>query len=425
MSASRYLVTILGSLAAVLLGIAAFNYLVDPYLVFDRTRRVGFNQAKPAADNREWTMKAYEALRHNPRTVVLGSSRSDIGLNPDSPSWPHPWQPVYNLSMAGTDLSLNLHYLKHLLRSQGDRSALQTVVVGLDFESFLERPRHDPRPVDPREREAVSRLDALAATSMTGRLRVWQDHAESLATLDALVDSLAAVRANRASSPGADIAANGQYSDGQLQQWTRTDGVAQLFKQKNQETLRGFKPPRRRLNPGDGSLMNGQAGVAELLDLAKQRRLKLVLLIQPSHVSRLEMLAAMGYWGDFERWKQVLTNLTDAARVKGVDVTLWDFSGYETENLEPMPSKGQAREPLQWYWDPVHYRPSLGDRMLAAITAGDAGHPAGPLTLARVEARLQQVRTDQAAYRARDRAEVSRLRALVCPGPSCVPTAAR
>jgi len=421
MSAPRYLVLTLASLALALLGVAAFNYLVDPYLVFDQARRAGFNQVKPAADVREWLMKAYEVPRQNPRTVVLGSSRSDIGLNPESPAWPRQWQPVYNLSMAGSNLGLNLSYLKHLLQAHGSQSALRTVVVGLDFESFLEQPGRSPS-MGPPELEATSRLQAMAASSVLARQRVWQDQAEALLTLDAVIDSASAVLANRTSSVGVDLAANGRFSDGQLQQWTRNDGVGQLFKQKNLDTLKGFKPPRRSLDPGDGSLMHGQADIAELFKLAGQRQLQLILLIQPSHVSRLEMLDAMGYWAELERWKQLLAKLSDAARSSGVDVTLWDFSGYEPENLEAMPPAAQARTPLRWYWDPVHYRPAMGDRLVETMAAGSAGNGGSlvaPLTSATLEARLQRVRADRAAYRAHHVAEAAGLKALVCPGPSC------
>lgn len=426
MTAYRYLLVSLASLAAALLAVAVLNYFVDPYLVFGQPRRAGFNQIKPAADSREWLMKAYEAPRQQPRTVVLGSSRSNIGLVPASPTWPAQWQPVYNLSLAGSDLGLNLQYLKHLLRAQGDGAALRTVVVGLDFESFLQRPAGSAKPAaaDPQELEATARLDAWAAGSPLGRLRIWQDRAESLVTLDALMDSGSTLLANRAPARGADLAADGHYSDGQLRQWTQTDGVAQLFRQKNQDTLRGFKPPRRSLASADGTTMNGQADIADLFAIARQRQLKLVLLLQPSHASRLELLDALGYWAEFEGWKRRLSSLAEAARAAGTDAVVWDFSGYEPEHLEAMPAKNQARTPLQWYWDPVHYRPAIGDRMVQAFATDQGGSLGAALTPATVEARLQRVRIDRAAYRAAHAGEVARLHALVCPGPSCAaPTA--
>jgi len=419
MSATRYLSTALLTLAMVLLGIAAINFVVDPYLVFGRERIVGFNQAKPTADQREWLMKAHEAPRHNPRTVVLGSSRADVGISPGSSAWPAAWAPVYNLSLAGSDLGLNLHYLQHLLRANEGRSALRQVVVGLDFESFLARPAIAAAAADPREAEALARLDAMATATLAGRLRVWQDRSESLFTLDALLDSASTVTANRSASPGANLGLDGQFGDGQLRKWTQADGVAQLFRQKNADTLRSFKPPRRSLAPADGAQMHGAPQLAALIELCGRHRLKLVLLIQPSHASRLEMLDAMGYWPEFEHWKQALAALTDDARATGHDVVLWDFSGYEPANLEPMPGPQAARTPLQWYWDPVHYRPALGDRMLATITVGHATPPAALLTRTSVESRLQRVRADREAYRAAQGTEMQRWRQMVCPGPLC------
>jgi hypothetical protein len=233
------------------------------------------------------------------------------------------------------------------------------------------------------------------------------------------MDSGLAVLASRSAAPGVDLGAQGQLGDGHLRKWTQSDGVAQLFKQKNLDTLRSFKPPRRSLDAGPGTPMHGQADLTALFDLARQHRLQLVLLIQPSHASRLEMLDALGYWSDFERWKKTLATLADAARAAGTDLTLWDFSGYGPENLESMPGQTAARAPLQWYWDPVHYRPALGDRMLALATAATPRPETGPLTAATVDARLQRVRADRAAYRAAAAADAAQWRQLVCPGALC------
>lgn len=421
MSATRFLRQF-ATAAVLIAGVsAAVNVLVDPYLVFGTPRLAGFNAVKPGAETHEWMMKAYQSSRVQPGTVILGSSRSDIGFDPASTAWPSATQPVYNLSVVGSRISHNLHYLQHLLANEPARQEPKTLVVGLDFESFLYKPRPPGAPPPgPAPDETGGRLAVMPdGTPNTGRtLQQWKDRATATLSLDALRDSTLTLLANRASSQP-DIEPNGHLSEGRFRQWLQQDGMAAMFEQKNAGTVRNFNQPRHRLRDDQGAVSSLQP-IRQLIDLAHARQMRVMLLVQPSHATRMELMAAMGYWPAFEDWKTALTELVASEQAAGADVSLWDFGGYEAWVTEPVPADGDKAVRLRWFWDPVHYTAALGDVMIQRMLEAPGAPPFGALLRPdSLQQRLEQVRIDRARYRQQQAGEVARATRLVCKETAC------
>ena len=416
MNPTRFIATVLGTALVAALAASAFNFAVDPYLLFDRPPVPGFNATKPAAETRERMMKAYQATRLEPRTVIVGSSRTDIGLDPASPSWPQSMRPVYNFSMVGSGIGEQGRSLEALLAATRNKSAPATIIVGLDFESFLDRPRTDqttaPKPPD----EQAERLAALARwNGSIPPTRILLDYAGGLLTIDALKDSAATFAANRARA-GPGLASNGKLSDARLRNWTETEGAAALFRQKHHTIIKQYRYPRKMLADTPDGPMRELTDVQALIDLARSHRMKLVLAVQPAHPEHLELLDAMGYWPDYERWKRDLTRSVDEARRAGTDVSLWDFGGYDDVVQEPVPSEGA----MQWFWDPVHYTTALGNEVLNALYGAPSRFPAGVyLTPDSIEGRLASIRRDRDEYRRQNAATVQQLRKSACPAGQC------
>ena len=428
MSPLRFIATLLGGsvLAASLL--ACFNVAVDPYLLFDRPRAAGFNALKPAVETHEPMMKAYQAARLAPKTAILGSSRPDIGLDPASPAWPAAMRPVYNLSTVGSGLSVNLRDLRSLVASNRPGARPDTLIVGLDFESFLYRPiASAPAPAVARAEtadavdEQAERLAALKASRdrMLPPQRMLKDYAAAALTLDAVLDSLATVAANRGAG-GPDLEASGRLSEGRLRQWTQSDGAAQLFAQKHQVALRQYLKPKQVLSDTPDGPIRDFSDLDALFDFAGRHAMKVVLAVQPAHASRLELLDGMGYWPDFERWKRGLAALAARARASGLDVSVWDFAGYDTFMREAVPATGDRSRPMRWFWDPVHYSTPLGDAMILTMTGGEAGFPAAVrLTPQTVDARLEQIRRDRSEFRRQAPTQLLEVQRMLCAAGRC------
>ena len=424
MTPARFLLSMLAFAVVCAAAVAGFSVLVDPHLIFNRPRVAGFNAVKPAAETRERLMKAYQAMRVAPRTVVVGTSRSDIGMDPASKAWPEGMLPVYNLSMVAADVGTNLRNLEHMAATRRGLPMPQYLIVGLDFETFfLYHLRTAGRSALRRAdigspslaQESDERFEQLAMGHTLPRGRVLQDMGRALFTVDGFVDSINSVVASRLGNPGPDLLPDGRLSDGQLRQWNLADGVEVVFNQKNVDTLRQYREPRLVLSETPGGVMPEMAQVRAMIAFARQHKMKLILAVQPTHMSRLELLDHLGYWPEFERWKRVLAETVAEAAATQADVTLWDFAGFEPPVREPMPQGRQRSTPLQYFWDPVHYSSSLGDVLISSML-GNAKAPnfGAVLTPATLEARLLQVRQDREEFKRLQPEDARAIRRLYC-----------
>ena len=62
---------------------------------------------------------------------------------------------------------------------------------------------------------------------------------------------------------------------------------------------------------------------------------------------------------------------------QGEAVKLWDFSGDVAYRRETVPEPGAAGPPLDWFWEPAHYRRELGDLMLQSMLQDSCDLPTG------------------------------------------------
>src|SRR5207249_1096453 len=86
------------------------------------------NAYKPAIPTRVRLIKAYEVRRLRPRGIILGTSRSHVGLRPSHDGWDPAARPVYNLAFDGATTKEMYHYLRHAHAVR----PLRQVVLGLD-----------------------------------------------------------------------------------------------------------------------------------------------------------------------------------------------------------------------------------------------------------------------------------------------------
>jgi hypothetical protein len=403
-----------------LAAIASMNFVVDPFGMYRLVDLDGFNAYKPAVDHRVRLVKAYDVRRLRPQGIILGTSRSHLGLRPSHDGWDPAARPVYNLAFDGATTTEMYQYLLHAHAVR----PLRQVVLGLDtYHATLApataRPDFDPHLLDSPE--------ALALPSLIrADLKV-------LTSLDALRASVATVRSQRDREP----------------QWFAPDGqrLGEVFFRRAGEHFEQLGPRRYfeeidRLEVGfkrEGQLAanardTGRAAqvptaasetsldyIRRIVAFCRAQGVDLRIFIAPEHAHQLEITAAIGEWATLENAKRALVRLLaeDAARHPGaLPIPLWDFSGYSSVTTEALPASGSHAE-MEFYWDSSHFKDIVGDFVLDRLFG--LSHPrreVSPdfgvrLTAATIEPALARLRADQLAYRRSHPQDVAWIRSLV------------
>lgn len=396
--------------------VAVVNILVDPYLFTDAPRIPGFNDRKPAAAKHEKSMKRYDAPRRQASTLIIGSSRTGVGFNPSSVSWLEEDQPVYNLSLVGAGVGGMLEILRYFIASRATDKQPKTIIVGLDFSSFLHPLESEPDSIP----YSYSSLDLRESTppenppTITEFLENSKKTLSSVLSLTALSDSFLTVLGSYRGA-GMTLDQRGWIEESKFLESTLANGVAGLFRQKNKETIRQYDGANLGLLVARDDSVKGVPAVRDIVLLGNSVGAKVILFIQPAHVDRWELFDRFGYWDDFERWTRHLVALVDQLQQDGVDAELWDFAGYESYMQEsPLSVKGRSA-PLKWFWEPAHYNSALGDILIGRMRGVDVATDLGiRLTEENMERRLSRIRADRQQYRHSHPDEIERISSLLC-----------
>ena len=126
----KFLIILFLSLSQVLFLIGGFNWWVDPYDIY---HPVEYKSNNPVWMSKQLRLaKAYRVKELKPQGIVIGSSTSQLGIDPDHPGWGKNIYPRYNFALPGANIYENFRYFQH---SQALNPPKQ-VLIGLDFVSF-------------------------------------------------------------------------------------------------------------------------------------------------------------------------------------------------------------------------------------------------------------------------------------------------
>ncbi|MGJ3247067.1 MAG: hypothetical protein ACFE0I_13465 [Elainellaceae cyanobacterium] len=297
------------------------NAAIDPYGVINVPIRSQINQLKPQQFNNVRLFKAAGIIHHRPDVVLLGSSRADLGLDPQHPALGSARQ-AYNLGLVGPNMHEVRRYLDHAIANQPD---LKTVVLGIDFFMFNDYKQDESDFVDSRlGRHHLSIQDLLNVTL----------------SVDALTSSYQTVRASLKSD------AYYLYRDDGMR-YIYQDEPKGSAEDRFKESMQGYLNTEgyyKRYARSDEQLLHLKA----VVDLCRDRGIELKIFISPSHATQWETLHDAGLWEQFEDWKRDVVQMTP----------VWDFSGYTTVTTEPI------SDHMHYYWDSSHYRDKTGDLVI-------------------------------------------------------------
>lgn len=307
-----------------LVTVGLFNLAIDPYGVIDSPEIPSLNELKTQKFHNVRLFKAIDITRVEPKTLLLGSSRTDLGLDPAHPALDNK-QPAYNLGLVGPNIYEVKRYFEHALKNQPE---LKTVVIGIDLFMFNEyKVNQLDFSEDRLEKKNLTTQELLNVTLSTSAIQ------SSTKTIKSSINS----------------AAYYLY---------RPDGMRYVYIDKpNKAILKKFKGSIKGLRKGEGYYNKYQLSedfiedLQEIVDICQQQNIEFKIFISPSHASQWENLRVAGLWPVFEEWKRQLVKITP----------VWDFSGYNRVTTEAI------SKDMKNYWDSSHYRKEVGDLVLDRI----------------------------------------------------------
>jgi len=346
---ARYLRFLAAFVILLLAAVASFNAFIDPYDVFGSPSVDGINRVKHGIRTHTRTAKAYVVKRLQPKTIILGSSRSESAFRPSHPAFIQ--QPVYNLAFSGAGIYEMLRYFQHATAVAPIREAVVAVDFGM-FDAQRARPTWD----FDESRLAVSRDGQRNPPP-------WRDLGSLLLSADALKESSWSLRHQRdkRTTYGSDGLRDESYDIPEI--LNEYGGHRKTFMHNEQGFACGFLSQTQDFtfsNPNTG--VDTIALVAELLDHAQSKGVKITLLIPPIHVRHLEVIHQSGLWPRFEEWKRRLVGVAD---IHGV--ALWDFSQANPVTTEAVPPPGDNQTAMHWFRESSHALSSAGTAALDRI----------------------------------------------------------
>ncbi len=330
--------------ATLLLLAIALNVVVDPFFVFGTPLIRGFNQYKPATQGHEALAKPALLPRERPHTILIGTSKVQVGLDPHSPAWQPEDKPVFNAGLPGNTSAATLATIEDALAV----APVRRMLVLLEPIDLME----PPAPLSPAE-----------PFRHTGLARL-QDLLDATLTRDALEASFRTLAGQWIDLPSG-LRPNGQMYDGIFRGPTGVEGPGALFGQKMPQNAARVAKIARRLQALPDTVIAQLDVVRRVIALCREKGVALDLALAPVHADLLRSFDLAGLWPRYLLMREELARtVADAGEGQ---VQLWSFTGFNLYSTEPVPPLGHRGPPLRWFWEPNHFRPEYGELLLETI----------------------------------------------------------
>ncbi len=375
----RYLRWALLATLLPLLLLVGFNLAMQQAVV----QADGTTALEPAAfKDRIRINKAFAVEQVAPAMLIVGNSRALYGYRPDHSGWRE--SPVYNLALAGATLYEYERYLTHAAAVRRPN----LVVLSFDLVGFLSAETRRPD---------FSELALLTAADDARKPFPLGNRLVAALSFDQVEDNVAALF-------GQDERGSNRFRRDGLRQGqdfldraaADPDGQRGYFRGNDRRLVQGLADCR--MGP---PLAGPLASLRRLIDFAVGQGIPLRLVFDPVHIQRLLIYRQAGGLDSYDGIKVAVTDLAAAARARGGDVRLYDFTGVTPYTTEPPPGPGDG-PPITYFYESSHFTPALGDlildQLLGTTAAVDGfGEELTPDSVALVAARQ---RADLAAWTA-------------------------
>lgn len=344
MSPKRYTLSLLAIFLPMLTVVPAINWIVDPFWYFRNIEVPGFNLVKPSSHPYERLVKSALIPKLHPEAIILGSSFAEIGLPVTHPGFTNDGKfKSYNLSLPwahGTELYCYAQF------ALAQPNVKRLVLGGFDTEATSCAKYQELGEID--YIKLLLSKNAVKATFETLRSQDSRPmtSADGMWTYQRYVDGF---------RNDNDIMANfaGAFT-GKLCKSPHRNGEL------NYGRIDQTKPLT------DASTL----GLRNIIRLARQKNIQLVLIDFPKHVLYYEQERECGrmeaYWSHL--WK-IASIVEEEAGPNSSQVELWNFYSYRDLNAERIFAGIPMAERL--WQDDGHFNPEVGKVAFDAIFGAD------------------------------------------------------
>lgn len=354
---SAFIKTFFYAISFILLIIISFSGFIDPYGIINSTKIEGLNSVKPKMFSNSRMVKVHGVRRYKPRGLILGSSRSEVGLDPEHWAWPEHAKPVYNSALPSARIFEVYQYLRHA-HSQGN---LVKVVLGIDFFMFDQKFISEPG-------FSTQRLDLEFRSFLnTG---IFNDYLTALLSYDSLKATFETLQSQNNATFG--YLENGSQDSRNRHLMVKNKGghFAAFEASLKSSLLASDGLAAVEYIIQDGKRPESLNYFKEIIYFCLKNYIDLHIVISPVHAQWLEVLFQLNKWDQYENWKRDIVQIVDNANHSVSHKTkleLWDFSGFNEITKEAVPKKGDDLTEMQWYWEASHYQRNTGNLILDKI----------------------------------------------------------
>lgn len=374
----------------ILMGIAAFNRVIDPFWLYQDIQLVGINTVKPKFAGVERHIKPQRLIKEQPEAIILGNSFSEIGMSPENIFFTdHDELKAYNFAFAASDWERTVCYFEFALK----HAPISRAVIGIDAASM---PLVDCKGVLP-EIESFSEAKMLL--------------------------SLNALRASISTLSKQDKEATHRF-DGTFFFKDGKKGTDRRFKEflLKDDRLKGcnyldalnaesytIQMPEQFPKPSTLNL----EGLAHIMNLADEHNVELKFYVYPSHAYLRELDIICGSYAHMWSNLGAIATFLDSTSYKG---EVWDFMGINYTTTEEI-----TEEPGIYWQDPMHFNQKLGHFMLEIMLRNSKGFEqfGGKLTMEGLKVRYQRFRQERQALLEKDDEFLSNLEEVMTKTKWC------
>lgn len=392
--------------------VTSFNWLVNPYLLFNPPLIKGLNEIATENFFKQLLFKPYQLHQIKPRSIIVGTSHAGIAFNPGLLP-----QPAFNLAVGGSTSYINYRLLQEALQANPD---MERVILEVPLFAFNAL---DPNNMPGNNPEFEQRLSVTADNqrNISRTAYVISDTLTSLISWESTRSSFRMVNKQQKVKSGK-RSSFVQYRNGQwAQQQAPNISTRRYFENSWKKFLydEWFPAPHYSFVLTANQQSPGLDYFQRSLALLHQQGVNTTIVIAPMHASLLIALQECGLWDIYEQWKSELVriNQQEALSAKREPFILVDYTNLNSYTTTELPADPQSSERLQWFNDSAHASETFGNLILAELLTGELqiGYKLDANTL---ESQRDQQRFSMAQYTREHPQETKIIRELVASSPA-------